>query len=203
MPAVRGLDEVVAWLEAVHPEETRRDPASLFLAYIEELPTPLLRVLGDHLTPEERGRSPTVRERRRRYAATQPESLALDTQRVGNPALWTRTVGTGQDEEVEEHMEDEMRHDAWHARSAPADSATAAAPPQHTEAAAPAMQAALASLSADETLARLHRTYLDEIDADGTADADPSLLAEFEQAVLSRFVQGQLDVSYACDYDDQ
>lgn len=230
MDDVRGEREVAAWLEDVHPSETRRDARSIFASYFAELPGPLARVVGECLTPEERSSHPLVRERRRRFAASAPEELSVRAQRAHDPARWRRTVGTGQDEEFEDlDLETELRHDAQverrdegHGRSAPPDGGSEVRAAQHTDgveaprppseaperasgahgpgAAAPPSDAPLAT---DGTLRNLHQKYLDAIDDDADEPADAALLAEFAQATLGRFVRGQLPVSYACDYDER
>lgn len=227
MAPVRGWHEVEAWLAAVHPDDSDHDAGHVFAAYFSELPTPLGRVVGDLLSPTQRGTHPIVRERRRRFAATQPEELSIAMQRELEPTRWRRTVGTGQDEEVEEldlDMESELRHDAERERgrgqereheqerereheqdAAPhvpealhADVASRAAPAADTYRASD-----LPAASAHAHLNGLHRKYLDAIDADALDEGhDDELLAEFQQATIARFVRGVLPVSYACDYDE-
>lgn len=223
MAPVRGWHEVEAWLAAVHPDDADHNAEHVFTAYFAELPTPLGRVVGEQLSPTQRGAHPIVRERRRRFAATQPEELSIAMQRELEPVRWRRTVGTGQDEEVEEldlDMESELRHDAEREReheraheqdrdAAPQVPNTALA--EATPHTAPTADAAdtyhasdLPAANANAQLNGLHRKYLDAIDT-GSPDEehDETLLAEFQQATIARFVRGVLPVSYACDYDER
>ncbi|WFC94952.1 hypothetical protein MBRA1_001590 [Malassezia brasiliensis] len=218
MAPVRGWHEVEAWLAAAHPDDTDHDAAHVFSAYFAELPMPLGRIVGELLSPTLRGAHPIVRERRRRFAATQPEELSIARQRELEPTRWQRTVGTGQEEEVEEidlDMELELRHDAEREREQEHEHEQDAAP-QSPEAAqaevasrtAPAEDtyrpSDLPAASAHAHLNGLHRKYLDAIDADSLDEGyDSALLAEFQQATIARFVRGVLPVSYACDYDER
>lgn len=194
------------WLTAVHPTEARREPLVLFADYFSEFPDVIARVVGAHLTPVERSIHPLVRERRRRFAATEPDELSIEAQRMSDPERWIRTVGTGQDEEVEElGLESEVRHDAETQRVQPAQPHAAPAQTQHRK--RPYFhekKGTPLSTSTDSHVQNLHRKYLEAIDAghlDTEAEAD--LLAEFQQGTHSRFVRGLLPVSYACDYDER
>lgn len=208
MTDVRGWAEVEAWLREAHPEDTHYEPLHVFSKYFSELPDPLSRIVGECLTPEQRSRKAIVRERRRRYAATEPEQLSIQVQRVADPSRWRRTVGTGQDEEVEElELESELRHDAHVERERPVDASASSEPASEAELRSEtALQEPnpLSSTDPASHLTDLHRKYLDAIDADGAEEpTDRALLEEFRQAILARFVRGLVPASYACDYDER
>ncbi|WFD36658.1 hypothetical protein MCUN1_003545 [Malassezia cuniculi] len=223
---------VQQWLADMHAdkEQSARD---IFMRYLEQLPAPLDRIVGEQLSPQERAEHPVIRARRRKYVESgTAEDLDIDTQRRRDPALWDRIVGVPrnyQDEEEEESgASDELAEVANNsARVRPANgpitgadsapqSAMRQSVPADTPQTAPAdtpqsvpadtPQSALADtpLSTQGPLGALHRRYLAEIDGNALDGYyAPELLAEFGRAVRDRSVQGMLEASYACDYDEQ
>lgn len=186
--AARGAQAVGAWCDAIGIGSDR-SAATLWAQCFDRMPPHLLRLVGEQLSPAERGRVAQVRDRRRRYAEREaPYELSAAVQRTLHPSLWKELVA---DEEGEQ--EDE----------GPATRPIARAPAR--------------SEDGDEGLlaptgpaAQLHRTYLAAVDdaAPPVAPDTPAhLVAAFEQAILAQFVAGRLlgpaEQLYTCDYDEQ
>ncbi|WFD26274.1 hypothetical protein MNAN1_001251 [Malassezia nana] len=184
--AARGARAVDAWCDAmgVGPD---RSAATLWECGWNRMPPPLLRIVGEQLSPAERGRVPQVRERRRHYAEMEaPYELSAAVQRAKHPLLWKEIVA---DEEGEQDDDQVLKQ---------------VAPP--SPAADPRGELGLFTLQGPA--AQLHRTYLAAIDDAEVVPIAPDtpahLLAAFQREVVARFVVGQLDEPlYACDYEER
>lgn len=187
----RECAAVERWVSEVHPGA--RLCAHELLQYFEELPSPLDRIVGERLTPQERAAQPRIRERRRRYVESgTADDLDIDTQRRKHPAMWDRVVGIPRNDDEEEE-EDEKEEEEEPLERPPDIGAVSSGDAQHPR----------SLLHADGPAGALHRRYLAEIDGNALDGYYASeLLAEFGRVVRDRFIRGELDASYACDYDE-
>ena len=192
----RECAAVERWVSEVHPGA--RLCARELLQYFDELPSPLDRIVGERLTPQERAAQPRIRERRRRYVESgTADDLDIDTQRRKHSAIWDRVVGIPRNDDEEEE-EDEEEEDEEKEEEEPVER-----PPD--VGAAPSENAGhpRSLLHTDGPAGALHRRYLAEIDGNALDGYyAPELLTEFGRVVRDRFIHGELDASYACDYDE-
>mgnify|MGYP001759216520 FL=1 len=181
----RGASAVAAWCEAVGLGPDRR-AATLWAQCVDRMPPHLLRIVGEQLSPAERGRVPQVRERRRQFAEREaPYELSAAVQRERYPGLWKELVA-----EEEGEQEDEAEAE---------EAAPLAPPPEDGD---------LGLLAPTGPAAQLHRSYLAAVDGAAVpiASTPAHLVAAFQQAIIAQFVAGTLRVDealYACDYDER
>ena len=112
-------------------------------------------------------------------------------------AIWDRVVGIPRNDDEEEE-EDEEEEDEEKEEEEPVER-----PPD--VGAAPSENAGhpRSLLHTDGPAGALHRRYLAEIDGNALDGYyAPELLTEFGRVVRDRFIHGELDASYACDYDE-
>jgi len=164
-----------------------RRAATLWVQCVDLMPSHLLRIVGEQLSPAERGRVAQVRERRRRFAEREgPYELSAAVQRQRCPGLWKELVADEEGEQEDEHEAEAV--------------STGPVPPEDDD---------LGLLAPTGAAAQLHRTYLAALDyapAPVAPDTPAHLVAAFQQAITAQFVAGTLRVDealYACDYDER
>lgn len=217
MAASSEWTAVQAWLDAVHPEDATAGASDVFQKYFERLTPPLHRIVGARLSPEERGRHPLVRDRRRRYAElARPEELSVAAQREVDPQLWWRIAGHGDEEEEEEEEEDQAPNgmpghktaeDAISAQegelsarvgeqATPASDASrpGRGAPRGARTASRDPDALPELLHTEGPAGRLHSAYLQALHQEsiGDASADPEAVRLFERTIVDRFISGKV-----------
>lgn len=94
---------VLSWLKEMQAYERAPKAWDVFARYFEQMPLDLLRLVGEQLTPVQRGKLSRVRERRRCFAkSTAPRKLSAEVQRLAQPQLWHNLVARAEGEQDEE-----------------------------------------------------------------------------------------------------
>ena len=165
-------------LNAEYQPSPIRDPIQFLAFHIYQLPSGLLLHFSAVTTPQQRTSLPAIRNRRLRWANSQPEALSLDTAKVTWPNLWPGNVGEIQSRDEKNWVQQSFRPGQT----------------QHI--------GKLGDLLADYEVERVRgeparNTFVPEED-DDSEDEDESeadIKATFQRIIKERFIYGLLDVS--------